>query len=141
MCNMNDMSLMIMSIMTAESFSKPVGIEERNISSMSAMPQMTSSPRGLPSANDTLTRTQREFASARNLHQYYTRTLTFTAEVSSSWIALYLVNARYISRLSISLDGHSMFLYTAHGLYITLLHHCQSGSMVVSHRPVGTLLN
>merc|ERR1712169_157280 len=44
---------------------------------------------------------------------------TFTADASRGWTALHLVNAGAVSRLSVSLDGHSMFVYEADGLYVT----------------------
>lgn len=33
------------------------------------------------------------------------------------WLALNLVNAGAVSKLAISLDSHSMFVYAADGLY------------------------
>ncbi|RAR01519.1 Conidial pigment biosynthesis oxidase PcArbB [Stemphylium lycopersici] len=44
--------------------------------------------------------------------------LTIPANSSSGWLALDLVNAGSVTRLSVSLDAHSMFVYAADGLYV-----------------------
>ncbi|KAF2178466.1 multicopper oxidase [Zopfia rhizophila CBS 207.26] len=46
--------------------------------------------------------------------------LTIPANSSSGWLALDLVNAGSVTRLSVSLDAHSMFVYAADGLYVSL---------------------
>jgi FtsP/CotA-like multicopper oxidase with cupredoxin domain len=46
--------------------------------------------------------------------------LTIPANSSSGWLALDLVNAGSVTRLSVSLDAHSMFVYAADGLYVGL---------------------
>ncbi len=42
----------------------------------------------------------------------------FDVDASQGWAAVHLVNAGAVSRLSVSLDGHSMFVYAADGLYV-----------------------
>lgn len=42
----------------------------------------------------------------------------FSVEASQGWAALHLVNAAAVSRLSVSLDAHSMIVYAADGLYV-----------------------
>merc|ERR1712169_94952 len=42
----------------------------------------------------------------------------FNVDASQGWTAFHLVNAAAVSRLSVSLDGHSMFVYAADGLYV-----------------------
>ncbi|KAL2391842.1 hypothetical protein ABEF93_000073 [Exophiala dermatitidis] len=42
----------------------------------------------------------------------------FSVDASRGWAAVHLVNAGAVSRLSVSLDGHSMFVYAADGLYV-----------------------
>lgn len=44
--------------------------------------------------------------------------LTIGADHSQGWLALHLVNAGATSKLSVSLDAHSMFVYAADGLYV-----------------------
>jgi FtsP/CotA-like multicopper oxidase with cupredoxin domain len=39
-------------------------------------------------------------------------------DASQGWAAFHLVNAAAVSRLSVSLDGHSMIVYAADGLYV-----------------------
>ncbi|KAK2609370.1 hypothetical protein QQS21_002151 [Conoideocrella luteorostrata] len=46
--------------------------------------------------------------------------LVIPAVESNGWLALNLVNSGAISALSISLDGHSMFVYAADGLYVKM---------------------
>ena len=46
--------------------------------------------------------------------------LTIAANHSQGWLALHLVNAGATSKLSVSLDAHSMFVYAADGLYVDL---------------------
>ncbi|KAK9342670.1 multicopper oxidase-domain-containing protein [Lipomyces starkeyi] len=46
--------------------------------------------------------------------------LTLSANSSQGWLALNLVNAGSVSRLSVSLDAHSMFVYAADGLFVSL---------------------
>ncbi len=43
---------------------------------------------------------------------------TVTANATLGCLALNLVNAGSVSRLSVSLEGHSMFVYAADGLYV-----------------------
>jgi len=42
----------------------------------------------------------------------------FDVDASRGWAALHLVNAAAVSRMSVSLDGHSMIVYAADGLYV-----------------------
>lgn len=42
----------------------------------------------------------------------------FNVDSSLGWAAIHLVNAGAVSRLSVSLDGHSMYVYAADGLYV-----------------------
>ena len=42
------------------------------------------------------------------------------ANSTQGWLALNLVNAGSVSKLSVSLDAHSMFVYAADGLFVTL---------------------
>lgn len=44
----------------------------------------------------------------------------FDVDASEGWKAIHLVNAGAVSRLTVSLDGHSMFVYAADGLYVEL---------------------
>ncbi|ERF69138.1 hypothetical protein EPUS_01094 [Endocarpon pusillum Z07020] len=44
--------------------------------------------------------------------------LMSSVTASQGWAAFHLVNAGAVSRLSSSLDGHSMFVYAADGLYV-----------------------
>ena len=46
--------------------------------------------------------------------------LTVPANQSEGWLALNLVNSGAVSALRVSLDGHSMFVYSADGLYTKL---------------------
>ncbi|KAJ5318538.1 CAZyme family AA1 [Penicillium atrosanguineum] len=46
--------------------------------------------------------------------------LTIPANHTRGWIALNLVNSGAVSKLSVSLDGHSMFVYAADGLYVEM---------------------
>ncbi|KAF4996202.1 hypothetical protein FDECE_12543 [Fusarium decemcellulare] len=46
--------------------------------------------------------------------------LTIPADESRGWLALNLVNSGAVSALRVSLDGHSMFVYAADGLFIEL---------------------
>lgn len=46
--------------------------------------------------------------------------LTVPANQSEGWLALNLVNSGAVSALRVSLDGHSMFVYSADGLYTRL---------------------
>lgn len=46
--------------------------------------------------------------------------LVVNANVSQGWLALNLVNSGAVSNLKVSLDSHSMHIYTADGLYMTL---------------------
>jgi len=46
--------------------------------------------------------------------------LIVSANQTTGWLALNLVNSGAVSALSVSLDGHSMFVYAADGLYVTL---------------------
>merc|ERR1712230_47987 len=42
----------------------------------------------------------------------------FDVDASRGWAAFHLVNAAAVSRMSVSLDGHSMIVYAADGLYV-----------------------
>lgn len=44
--------------------------------------------------------------------------LTIPANTTRGWLALNLVNAGAVSALRVSLDGHSMLVYAADGLYV-----------------------
>lgn len=46
--------------------------------------------------------------------------LTIPANSTQGWLALNLVNSGAVSKLAVSLDAHSMFVYAADGLYVTL---------------------
>lgn len=46
--------------------------------------------------------------------------LTIPANLTQGWLALNLVNAGSVSKLSVSVDGHSMYVYAADGLYVAL---------------------
>lgn len=46
--------------------------------------------------------------------------LTIPANYSQGWLALNLVNAGAVSKLSVSLDAHSFFVYAADGLFVEL---------------------
>lgn len=46
--------------------------------------------------------------------------LTIPANHSQGWLALNLVNAGAVSKLSVSLDAHSMVVYAADGLFVEL---------------------
>ena len=120
MSDMSAMSSTMTSMMTAGSSTTPAGTEDFTMSTMSDMSQMALGPRGCsppmmfrPGLNasslppETCTNTTSEL-------------FKFTADASRGWTALHLVNAGAVSRLSISLDGHSMFVYAADGLYVTL---------------------
>ena len=43
--------------------------------------------------------------------------LKITANYTLGWLSLHLVNSGAVSKLAVSLDGHSMFVYAADGLY------------------------
>lgn len=45
---------------------------------------------------------------------------TIQANDTDGWLALNLVKAGSVSKLAVSLDGHSMYVYAADGLYVTL---------------------
>lgn len=120
MSDMSAISSSTTSMMTAESSTMPGGTEISTMGTMSSMLQMTLGPRGCstpmmfkPGFNasslppETCTNTSSEL-------------FTFAADASGGWTALHLVNAGAVSRLSVSLDGHSMFVYAADGLYVVL---------------------
>lgn len=44
--------------------------------------------------------------------------LVLNADASQGWTAFQLVNAGAVSRLSVSLNGHSFIVYAADGLYV-----------------------
>lgn len=46
--------------------------------------------------------------------------LSIPADPTRGWLALNLVNSGAVSKLCVSLDGHSMFVYAADGLYVQL---------------------
>merc|ERR1711939_122430 len=46
--------------------------------------------------------------------------LTIPANSSSGWLALNLVNAGSTSKLTVSLDSHTMFVYAADGLFVKM---------------------
>ena len=46
--------------------------------------------------------------------------LTIPANCTQGWLALNLVNSGAVSKLAVSLDAHSMYVYAADGLYVTL---------------------
>jgi len=46
--------------------------------------------------------------------------LTIPANYTQGWLALNLVNSGAVSKLAVSLDAHSMYVYAADGLYVTL---------------------
>ncbi|RSL98516.1 hypothetical protein CDV31_012583 [Fusarium ambrosium] len=50
----------------------------------------------------------------------YIKTGAFPSYQSRGWLALNLVNSGAVSALRVSLDGHSMFVYAADGLYTKL---------------------
>jgi len=45
---------------------------------------------------------------------------TIQANNTDGWLALNLVNAGSVAKLAVSLDSHSMYVYAADGLYVTL---------------------
>ncbi|KIW35951.1 hypothetical protein, variant 2 [Exophiala oligosperma] len=119
MSDMSAISSTMTSMAIMGSSTASVGTEDRTMSTMADMPQMALGPRGCsppmmfrPGFNasslplETCTNTTSDF-------------FTFTADASRGWTALHLVNAGAVSRLSVSLDGHSMFVYEADGLYVT----------------------
>lgn len=46
--------------------------------------------------------------------------LQIQANASSGWLALNLVNAGSTSKLSVSLDSHTMYVYAADGLFVEM---------------------
>lgn len=46
--------------------------------------------------------------------------LAIPANTTQGWLALNLVNSGAVSKLAISLDAHSIYIYAADGLYVTL---------------------
>lgn len=46
--------------------------------------------------------------------------LQVSANSARGWLALNLVNAGAVSALRVSVDGHSMFVYAADGLYVQM---------------------
>ncbi|KAA8644991.1 uncharacterized protein ATNIH1004_009202 [Aspergillus tanneri] len=46
--------------------------------------------------------------------------LTIPADQARGWLALNLVNSGAVSKLHVSLDAHSMFVYAADGLYVEM---------------------
>lgn len=46
--------------------------------------------------------------------------LIVSANHTQGWLALNLVNSGGVSKLAVSLDAHSMYIYAADGLYVTL---------------------
>merc|ERR1711939_458601 len=110
MSDMSAISSTMTSMAIMGSSTASVGTEDRTMSTMADMPQMALGPRGCsppmmfrPGFNasslplETCTNTTSDF-------------FTFTADASRGWTALHLVNAGAVSRLSVSLDGHSMFV-------------------------------
>ncbi|KAJ8097160.1 multicopper oxidase-domain-containing protein [Lipomyces tetrasporus] len=91
-----------------------------SMSSMSTMSDMTLNARGCTPPM--------MYRSGFNISSLPTETctntssslLTIPADPSRGWLALNLVNAGSVSRLSVSLDAHSMFVYAADGLFVDL---------------------
>lgn len=46
--------------------------------------------------------------------------LQIPASTASGWLALHLVNAGATSKLTASLDSHTMFVYAADGLFVAM---------------------
>jgi L-ascorbate oxidase len=46
--------------------------------------------------------------------------LKISANMTHGWLALNLVNAASVAKMSVSLDGHSMYVYAADGLFVDL---------------------
>lgn len=46
--------------------------------------------------------------------------LQISANSTQGWLALNLVNSGAVSALRVSMDGHSMFVYAADGLYVQM---------------------
>lgn len=46
--------------------------------------------------------------------------LTIPADYSQGWLALHLVNAAATSKLQVSIDAHSMYVFAADGLYVEM---------------------
>lgn len=46
--------------------------------------------------------------------------LTISANHTQGWLSLNLVNSGAVSKLAVSIDAHSMYVYAADGLYVTL---------------------
>ncbi len=46
--------------------------------------------------------------------------LRILANMTQGWLSLNLVNAASVAKISVSLDGHSMYVYAADGLYVAL---------------------
>lgn len=46
--------------------------------------------------------------------------LTIPANYTQGWLAVNLVNSGAVSKLAVSLDAHSMYVYAADGLYVTI---------------------
>ncbi|KAJ9634649.1 hypothetical protein H2199_008934 [Coniosporium tulheliwenetii] len=93
------------------------------MSSMSSMSDMGSSPLGPRGCTPPMM-----FKPGYNLTSLPPETCTNTtssllmipANYSQGWLSLNLVNAASVNRMSVSLDAHSMFVYAADGLFVTL---------------------
>ncbi|EON65842.1 hypothetical protein W97_05084 [Coniosporium apollinis CBS 100218] len=93
------------------------------MSSMSSMSDMGSSPLGPHGCTPPMM-----FKPGYNLTSLPPETctnttsslLTIPANYSQGWLALNLVNAASVSRMSVSVDAHSMFVYAADGLFVAL---------------------
>lgn len=46
--------------------------------------------------------------------------LTIPANFTSGWLALNLVNAGSTTKLTVSLDSHTMYVYAADGLFVKM---------------------
>ena len=121
MSDISAMSSAMTSMMTGASPSTlSVVTGSSTATAMSGMPQMAFGPRGCSppmmfkpgfDANSIPPETCTNTSSAL---------FTFTADASLGWTALHLVNSGAVTRLTVSLDGHSMFVYAADGLYVTI---------------------
>lgn len=94
-----------------------MGLQKRQMSSMSNMSSALG-PRGCVP----MTMFKAGFNSSSLAPETCTNTtsalFTVSANASLGWLALDLVNAGSTSKLSVSLDSHSMFVYAADGLYV-----------------------
>ena len=99
-----------------------------SMSAMSSMPSMSGMPNGMSSLSPRGCMPPMMFKPGFNISslppESCTNTssemLTISANDTQGWLAINLVNAGSVSKLGVSLDSHSMYVYASDGLFVAL---------------------